>query len=64
MGTPMAFTTGTTYTYTDKMFKLDPQTLKTLAAKAKAKSPTIELAGTGEIKGVEGSYDATLTKVA
>ena len=46
------------------MFKLDPQTLKTLAAKAKAKSPTIELAGTGEIKGVEGSYDATLTKVA
>ena len=49
---------------TDKMFKLDPQTLKTLAAKAKAKTPTIAFAGTGEIKGVEGSYDATLTKVA
>lgn len=49
---------------TDKMFKLDPQTLKILAAKAKAKASTIALAGTGEIKGVEGTYDATLTKVA
>ena len=49
---------------TDKLFKLDQNTLKTLAAKAKAKAPTIDLAGTGEIKGVEGSYNATLTKVA
>jgi hypothetical protein len=49
---------------TDKLFKLDQATLKILAAKAKAKAPTIALAGTGEIKGVEGSYDATLTKVA
>ena len=49
---------------TDKLFKLDQQTLKTLAAKAKAKASTITLAGTGEVKGVEGSYDATLTKVA
>lgn len=49
---------------TDKLFKLDQKTLKTLAAKAKAKAPTIDLAGTGEIKGVEGSYNATLTKVA
>lgn len=49
---------------TDKLFKLDQNTLKTLAAKAKAKASTIDLAGTGEIKGVEGSYNATLTKVA
>jgi hypothetical protein len=49
---------------TDKLFKLDTATLKTLAAKAKAKASTIALAGTGEIKGVEGSYNATLTKVA
>jgi len=38
--------------------------LKTLAAKAKSKAPEIAFAGTGEVKGVEGSYDATLTKVA
>jgi hypothetical protein len=49
---------------TDKLFKLDQATLKTLAAKAKAKAPTIDLAGTGEVKGVEGTYNATLTKVA
>ena len=49
---------------TDKLFKLDQQTLKTLAAKAKTKAPTIALAGTGEVKGVEGTYNATLTKVA
>jgi hypothetical protein len=49
---------------TDKLFKLDQATLKTLAAKAKAKAATISLAGTGEVKGVEGTYNATLTKVA
>ena len=49
---------------TGKLFKLDPQTLKTLAPKAKAKAPKIDLAGTGEVKGVEGTYNATLTKVA
>lgn len=49
---------------TDKLFKLDQNTLKTLAAKAKTKASTIDLAGTGEVKGVEGSYNATLTKVA
>jgi hypothetical protein len=49
---------------TDKMFKLDTQTLKTLAAKAKSKASLITFAGTGEVKGVEGEYDATLTKVA
>jgi hypothetical protein len=49
---------------TGKLFKLDKDTLKTIAAKAKSKAPSIELAGTGEIKGVEGTYNATLTKVA
>jgi hypothetical protein len=49
---------------TGKLFKLEPETLKTLAAKAKAKAPEIAFTGTGEVKGVEGSYDATLTKVA
>lgn len=49
---------------TDKVFQLDTQTLKTLAAKAKAKASLITFAGTGEVKGVEGEYDATLTKVA
>jgi hypothetical protein len=49
---------------TDKLFRLEPATLKNLAAKAKAKAPVIAFAGTGEVKGVEGSYDATLTKVA
>lgn len=49
---------------TDKLFKLDEQTLKTLAAKAKVKAPLIALAGSGEVKGVEGTYNATLTKVA
>ena len=49
---------------TGKLFKLNKETLKTIAAKAKAKAPSIELAGTGEIKGVEGTYNATLTKVA
>jgi hypothetical protein len=49
---------------TGKLFKLEPATLKTLAAKAKSKAPEIAFAGTGEVKGVEGSYDATLTKVA
>jgi hypothetical protein len=49
---------------TDKLFRLDQDTLKILASKAKAKASTIALAGTGEIKGVEGSYNATLTKVA
>jgi hypothetical protein len=49
---------------TDKLFKLDQNTLKLLASKAKAKAQVIALAGTGEVKGVEGTYDATLTKVA
>jgi len=49
---------------TDKLFKLDQNTLKTLASKAKSKAPIIALAGTGEVKGVEGTYNATLTKVA
>ena len=49
---------------TGKLFKLDSKTLKTLAEKAKAKAPKIDLAGTGEVKGVEGTYNATLTKVA
>lgn len=49
---------------TNKLFKLDEQALKTLAEKAKAKASLITLAGTGEVKGVEGTYNATLTKVA
>jgi hypothetical protein len=49
---------------TGKLFKLDTETLKTLAAKAKAKAPLIAFTGTGEVKGVSGTYDATLTKVA
>jgi len=49
---------------TGKLFMLDEPTLKTLAAKAKVKAPTIALNGTGEVSGVEGSYAATLTKTA
>lgn len=48
---------------TGKLFRLEPETLKTLAAKAKAKASEIAFTGTGEVKGVEGTYDATLTKV-
>ena len=49
---------------TGKLFLLDQGTLKELAEKAKLKAPKIALSGTGEVAGVEGSYDATLTKVA
>lgn len=49
---------------TDKVFKLDANVLNTLATKVKQKASSIAFQGTGEIKGVEGSYDATLTKVA
>jgi hypothetical protein len=49
---------------TGKLFLLDAKTLKELAAKAKLKAPKIGLTGTGEVAGVAGSYDATLTKVA
>ncbi len=49
---------------TDKVFKLDDSTLNKIAAEAKKSSPTIAFTGTGTIKGVEGTYDATLTKVA
>ena len=49
---------------TGKLFMLDEPTLKTLAAKAKVKAPTIALNGTGEVGGVEGSYAATLTRTA
>ncbi len=49
---------------TDKVFKLDTNILNTLASKVKAKASSIAFSGTGEIKGVEGDYDATLTKVA
>lgn len=51
---------------TGKLFELNPDTLKILAAKAKAKAkaPLIAFSGTGEVKGVEGTYNATLTKVA
>lgn len=49
---------------TDKVFKLDTNILNTLASKVKVKASSIAFSGTGEIKGVEGDYDATLTKVA
>lgn len=49
---------------TDKVFKLDVATLNKIAAEAKKASPTIAFTGTGTIKGLEGTYDATLTKVA
>lgn len=49
---------------TDKVFKLDVATLNKIAAEAKKNSKTIAFAGTGTIKGLEGTYDATLTKVA
>ena len=49
---------------TGKLFELNPDTLKILATKAKAKAPLIAFTGTGEFKGVEGTYNATLTKVA
>jgi hypothetical protein len=49
---------------TGKLFELDPSTLKDLAAKTKAKAPLIAFTGTGEVKGVSGTYNATLTKVA
>ena len=49
---------------TNKVFKLDDGTLNKIAAEAKKSSPTIAFTGTGTIKGVAGTYDATLTKVA
>lgn len=49
---------------TDKVFKLDDSTLNKIAAEAKKRSSVIAFTGTGTIKGVEGTYDATLTKVA
>ena len=49
---------------TGKLFELEQGTLKTIAEKAKAKAPLIAFNGTGEVKGVSGTYNATLTKVA
>ena len=49
---------------TDKVFKADKATLDKMAKAAKSKSPKVLIAGTGSIKGVNGDYTGSLTKVA
>jgi|688.fasta_scaffold171636_1 hypothetical protein len=48
---------------TDKVFLMDTTILNTLTKKVKAKSSSIIISGTGKVKGIEGDYNATLTKV-
>jgi hypothetical protein len=49
---------------TDKLFKLDQNQINKMVQAAKTKANQFTLAGVGEIKGVEGDYSATLTKIA
>jgi hypothetical protein len=49
---------------TDKLFKLDQNQINKMVQAAKTKASQFTLAGVGEIKGVEGDYSATLTKIA
>jgi hypothetical protein len=42
---------------------MDTTILNTLTKKVKAKSSSIIISGTGKVKGIEGDYNATLTKV-
>ena len=48
---------------TDKLFKLDQNQINKMIQAAKTKSKEFTLAGVGEIKGIEGDYNATLTKI-
>jgi hypothetical protein len=48
---------------TDKVFLMDSTVLNTLTKKVKVKASSITISGTGKVKGVEGDYNATLTKV-
>jgi hypothetical protein len=49
---------------TDKVFKADKATLDKMAQAAKSKAAKVLIAGTGSIKGVNGDYTGSLTKVA
>lgn len=49
---------------TDKVFKANKETLDKMAKAAKSKSTKVLIAGTGSIKGVNGDYTGSLTKVA
>jgi|LakMenEpi03Aug12_release.lakeMendotaPanAssembly.Ray.scaffolds.fasta_scaffold196443_2 hypothetical protein len=46
---------------TGKMFKLDSTQLKSMYDAIKSKSKQINFSGEGEVAGVSGTYDATLT---
>jgi hypothetical protein len=49
---------------TDKVFKLPSTELQKMADAAKSNNKKIDIAGTGEIKGIEGDFIATLTQTA
>jgi hypothetical protein len=49
---------------TGKLFKLDQNQIDKMVQAAKTKVNKFTLAGVGEIKGIEGDYSATLTKIA
>jgi hypothetical protein len=49
---------------TGKLFKLDQSQINKMVQAAKTKVNQFTLAGVGEIKGIEGDYSATLTKIA
>ena len=49
---------------TDKIFQLPLSELQKMADAAKSRAKKINIAGTGEIAGIQGDYSATLTQVA
>ena len=48
---------------TDKMFKLDQSQIDKMVRAAKSNDKSFTIAGVGEIKGVEGNFEAKLIKV-
>ena len=49
---------------TDKVFKIPTTELQKMVNAAKTNAKQVNISGTGEVAGVEGSFNATLTKVA
>jgi hypothetical protein len=48
---------------TNKLFKLDQKQINKMVKAAKSNDPTFTIAGVGEVKGISGDYNATLTRI-
>ena len=48
---------------TGKLFKLDQKQINKMVKAAKSNDHTFTIAGVGEVKGISGDYNATLTRI-